>query len=117
MFAMVLTVLEAIVVLLFVPETSSINKTSEDNPKHSAISVSKISNLLNPVSLFQFRAVANDSNKSHNSANVSSLVQIGRIYTMYLLLYSGLELTLSFLTHLRFGYDSMKQDRMMSLQG
>lgn len=122
-FAMILTVLEAIVVLLLLPETSNAAKTarksSQEKQNHSTISLSQISNLLNPVALFQFRAAVNVSNTNHNSANVSSLAQIGRIYTMYLLLYSGLEFTLSFLTRflLRFDYDSMKQGRMYVFAG
>lgn len=41
----------------------------------------------------------------------------GLVYFGYLFLYSGLEFTLSFLTHLRFQYDSMKQGRMYFFVG
>ncbi|VDK21743.1 unnamed protein product [Anisakis simplex] len=41
----------------------------------------------------------------------------GRAYFVYLFIYSGLEFTLSFFTHLRFQYDSMQQGRMYLIAG
>jgi hypothetical protein len=40
------------------------------------------------------------------------LVRLGVIYYVYLFLYSGLEFTLTFLTHHAFGYTSMQQGWM-----
>ena len=36
---------------------------------------------------------------------------------MYLFLYSGLEFTFTFLTHLRFGFTSMQQGKMFLFSG
>ena len=45
------------------------------------------------------------------------LVQLGRVYFLYLFLYSGLEFTLTFVTHHKHSYDSMAQGRMFSFLG
>lgn len=37
---------------------------------------------------------------------------LGSVYFIYLFLYSGLEFTLTFLTHNKFGYTSMQQGLM-----
>ena len=42
---------------------------------------------------------------------------IGRVYFIYLFLYSGLEFTLTFLTHIRFNFDSMQQGKMFLFIG
>jgi hypothetical protein len=44
-----------------------------------------------------------------NAADMARLRTIGRTYFLYLFLYSGLEFTLTFLTHLRFNFTSMDQ--------
>ena len=41
----------------------------------------------------------------------------GRTYFLYLFLYSGLEFTLTFLTHLRFNFTSMDQGKMFLFIG
>ena len=42
---------------------------------------------------------------------------IGRVYFLFLFLYSGLEYTLTFLTHLRFNYNASQQGRMLLFVG
>jgi hypothetical protein len=45
------------------------------------------------------------------------VTSLGSIYFVYLLLYAGLEFTLSFHTHTRFNYDNMQQGRMYFYSG
>lgn len=45
-------------------------------------------------------------------ADSAELRMLGLVYYVYLLLYSGLEFTLTFLTHLSFGFTSMQQGYM-----
>ena len=59
--------------------------------------------------LFQFASL-----KNVNDADMVRLRTIGRTYFLYLFLYSGLEFTLTFLTHLRFNFTSMDQVRDLS---
>ena len=50
-------------------------------------------------------------------SDVGEMRRIGLVYFLYLFFYSGLEFTLTFLTHNRFSYDSMKQGRMFLFIG
>lgn len=67
---------------------------------------------INPFSLFSFKPV-----KHINSEDLVFLQRIGWIYFHYLFLYSGLEFTLSFLTHERFAYSSVDQGYMYLFSG
>merc|ERR1712223_812260 len=67
---------------------------------------------VNPMSLFNFESL--DNLKEGEKA---SLKTIGRSYFLYLFLYSGLEFTLTFLTHLRFNFTSMDQGKMFLFIG
>lgn len=44
--------------------------------------------------------------------DIKKLRTLGTVYFTYLFLYSGLEFTLTFLTHNKFGYTSMQQGWM-----
>lgn len=68
--------------------------------------------LINVIDLFQFTAVA-----SVKEANLKKLRKIGMIYFVYLFIYSGLEFTLTFLTHHVFNYTSMQQGWMFFVLG
>ena len=59
------------------------------------------------VSLFNFSTLDEMA-----EGEKSSLKTLGLSYFIYLFLYSGLEFTLTFLTHLRFGFNSMDQGKM-----
>ena len=59
---------------------------------------------VNPISLFRFASLSNLSARDH-----SALQTQGLVYFVYLFLYSGLEFTLTFLTHNRFNFTSMQQ--------
>lgn len=80
--------------------------------KSLSTSWSQASYLVNPVSLFKFSALGNlKSNEIH------SMRTIGFVYFCYLFLFSGLEFTLTFLMHSRFGYTSMQQGKMFFFIG
>lgn len=62
---------------------------------------------INPVDLFQFNGVS-----SLNRNELEQLRTLGRSYFLYLFIYSGLEFTLTFLTHYSFGFTRMQQGWM-----
>ncbi|KAH3789712.1 major facilitator superfamily domain-containing protein 10-like [Dreissena polymorpha] len=68
--------------------------------------------LINPVSLFKFSSVSKLTTK-----DLSEVRKLGLVYFLYLFLYSGLEFTLTFLTHNRLNYDSMQQGKMFFFIG
>uniref|UniRef100_A0A6A7G3Y4 Major facilitator superfamily domain-containing protein 10-like n=2 Tax=Hirondellea gigas TaxID=1518452 RepID=A0A6A7G3Y4_9CRUS len=68
--------------------------------------------LINPGSLFSFRPIKGISDKER-----SSLVQLGLINFLFLFVYSGLEFTLTFVTHLQHRYDHMAQAYMFVYLG
>lgn len=67
---------------------------------------------VNPWSLFTFQPVQKLPLKDHQV-----LRQCGLVYFLYLLFYSGLEYSLSFLTHNRFHYTRMQQGKMYFFVG
>ncbi|XP_039606802.1 major facilitator superfamily domain-containing protein 10 [Polypterus senegalus] len=73
-------------------------------------------NLLSPLSLFQFSAL-NSKKDAHHKESLQNLKILGLVYFLYLFLFSGLEYTLSFLTHQRFQFNSMQQGKMFFFIG
>ncbi|KAG0712137.1 Major facilitator superfamily domain-containing protein 10 [Chionoecetes opilio] len=74
--------------------------------------VSEAWELVNPRALFSFKSV-----KGLSVEERGRLVHLGRVYFLYLFLYSGLEFTLTFVTHHKHSYDSLDQGRMFSYLG
>ncbi|XP_025920447.1 major facilitator superfamily domain-containing protein 10 isoform X2 [Apteryx rowi] len=72
--------------------------------------------LLSPLALFQFSAVTRGRD-SPSEKNLQNLKILGLAYFLYLFLFSGLEYTLSFLTHQRFQFSSMQQGKMFFFIG
>ncbi|NXG21702.1 MFS10 protein, partial [Grallaria varia] len=72
--------------------------------------------LLSPLALFQFSAVTRGK-ESPSKENLQNLKILGLAYFLYLFLFSGLEYTLSFLTHQRFHFSSMQQGKMFFFIG
>ncbi|KAM6261319.1 major facilitator superfamily domain-containing protein 10 isoform 2-T4 [Porphyrio hochstetteri] len=72
--------------------------------------------LLSPLALFQFSAVTRGK-ESPSDKNLQNLKILGLVYFLYLFLFSGLEYTLSFLTHQRFQFSSMQQGKMFFFIG
>ncbi|KFQ45151.1 Major facilitator superfamily domain-containing protein 10 [Nestor notabilis] len=69
--------------------------------------------LLSPLALFRFSAVTRGK-ESPSEENLQNLKILGLAYFLYLFLFSGLEYTLSFLTHQRF---HMQQGKMFFFIG
>ncbi|CAD6185079.1 unnamed protein product [Caenorhabditis auriculariae] len=67
--------------------------------------------LIRPNALFRFSAVQAPVQKKEE------MQKIGLVYFLYLFLYSGLEFTLPFLTHLRFDFGSMQQGKIYLFTG
>lgn len=68
-------------------------------------------NFIVPKFLFEFKALKMEQKNN-------KLIQTyGYVYFMYLFLYSGLEFTLCFLTHIRFQYDSIQQGKLYFFSG
>lgn len=72
--------------------------------------------LLNPLDLFRFSAVSR-AKEPPSEQRMEKLRRLGLIYFCYLFLFSGLEFTLSFLTHQRFQFTSMQQGKMFFFIG
>ncbi|XP_056314733.1 major facilitator superfamily domain-containing protein 10 [Danio aesculapii] len=72
--------------------------------------------LLHPVALFNFTALTRTENPP-SEQKMQNLKVLGLVYFTYLFLFSGLEFTLSFLTHQRFQFSSMQQGKMFFFIG
>lgn len=68
--------------------------------------------LLSIKHLFTFTAVENT-----DPDDKKKLITLGSVYFVYLFIYSGLEFTLTFLTHHVFKYTSMQQGWMFLVIG
>jgi len=106
--ALVLSVLDVIFLSVFFKESLP---ESRRNSSTSA-TLSQACNYLQPLQLFRFASLTNLEKKEHKD-----LQQIGLAYFIYLFLYSGMEFTLTFLTHIRFGFSPMQQGKMFLFVG
>lgn len=79
----------------------------EKRAKSLARSLNQAVSYISLPALFRFTAVQNISNKDKKE-----LQTLGVVYFVYLFIYSGLEFTLTFLTHHKFGFTSMEQGWM-----
>ena len=84
----------------------------EKRLKNLSSAISQAITYINPISLFNFKSLENLKEEEKTSIRT-----IGRTYFLYLFLYSGLEFTLTFLTHLRFNFTSMDQGKMFLFIG
>lgn len=76
------------------------------------IAIENTKSLVNVKSLFDFKAVSEISSQDRKKLKL-----IGLIYFVYLFIYSGLEFTLTFLTHHVLNYTSMQQGWMFCTIG
>uniref|UniRef100_A0A7E4ZY20 MFS domain-containing protein n=1 Tax=Panagrellus redivivus TaxID=6233 RepID=A0A7E4ZY20_PANRE len=105
-FAMALTILELILIWGLLPETADKSK-----PKQSIFTAAY--DYISPISLLNFKILQ----KSLPKQSLDKIQAYGRVYFIYLFIYSGLEFTLSFYTHIMFKYDGMQQGRMYFVAG
>nr|XP_009858034.1 LOW QUALITY PROTEIN: major facilitator superfamily domain-containing protein 10-like [Ciona intestinalis] len=108
-FGVVITVFDIFYVLKCLPETLHPSKRA----KSIISSFPEFLHLLNPFALFKFSAVKSVTNTKKSS----TLKSLGMVYFLYLFLFSGLEFTLTFLAHKRFGFTRMDQGKMFALLG
>ncbi|KAK0397391.1 hypothetical protein QR680_002110 [Steinernema hermaphroditum] len=106
-FAISLTVVQLFLLVVLLPETLTTPKIALKDILRNVLVY------LNPWSLFSFSALE----ESQSKEALRAIRAYGLVYFLYLFLFSGLEFTLSFFTHLRFGYDSMQQGRMYLFTG
>lgn len=110
LLALAFSMADLLFIWLVLPETLGTNIKSSFSGLHNAV------DLLNPLALFRFSAVGRTS-ESPSKQRMEKLRRLGLIYFCYLFLFSGLEFTLSFLTHQRFKFTSMQQGKMFFFVG
>jgi len=107
-FALILSLADIVFLALFFKESLPASKRTPN----TSVTLSQAMDYISPLQLFRFSAVTNIEERS-----LKELQQIGLAYFIYLFLYSGMEFTLTFLTHLRFNFTSMQQGRMFLFIG
>ncbi|KAG8033983.1 hypothetical protein G9C98_008464 [Cotesia typhae] len=108
MFAFFLSLVDLIYVINSFEETLSVKRRA----KSLARGISGAFIYINPVDLFLFNGVAGLA-----PSELKNLRTLGASYFLYLFIYSGLEFTLTFLTHHFFGFTSMQQGYMFLVIG
>lgn len=108
LYALTLAVLDVLFLVVFLKETLPREKRALSLGSGFRKAVS----LIHPGMLFNFSAV-----KGVNEKDMKGMKSIGLVYFLYLFFYSGLEFTLTFLTHSRFDYNSMQQGKMFFVIG
>lgn len=108
--ALAFSAADLLFIWLVLPETLT------KDMKTSSSSCGDSWDLLSPISLFHFSAVSR-AEEPPSKERMQSLRALGLVYFSYLFLFSGLEFTLSFLTHQRFHFTSMQQGKMFFFIG
>ncbi|XP_030647719.1 major facilitator superfamily domain-containing protein 10 [Chanos chanos] len=112
LLAVLFCVADLLFIFIMLPET-----LLQDNKASGESSVFHQSgDLLSPVALFHFTAVTRTEDPP-SAQKMHRLKVLGLVYFAYLFLFSGLEFTLSFLTHQRFQFSSMQQGKMFFFIG
>lgn len=117
LIAILLSLANLALVVIFFEETNLKKEGASDTRKKSQFmkhenTLKKAFHYVSPWSLFNFSLVRRLSKAEENILKTTGL-----IYFYYLLFYSGLEFTLSFLTHIRFGFSSMDQGKLYLFSG
>ncbi|XP_049645858.1 major facilitator superfamily domain-containing protein 10 [Suncus etruscus] len=110
--ALLLAASDLLFVFCFLPETLPPEKRAPS----MALGFQAAADLLSPLALLRFSAVARGQD-STVAQELSSLRRLGLVYFLYLFLFSGLEFTLSFLAHERFQFSSLQQGKMFFFIG
>lgn len=120
--ALALSILCFFLVLYLIEETNPTKRNKKTEVRNQSKKLhEKIGNrntlnhafhYVNPKSLFKFTLVEQITPNQKNN-----LMTLGATYFYYLLFYSGLEFTLSFLTHIRFQFTSMDQGKLYLYSG
>uniref|UniRef100_A0A667Y0G9 Major facilitator superfamily domain-containing protein 10 n=1 Tax=Myripristis murdjan TaxID=586833 RepID=A0A667Y0G9_9TELE len=110
LLALAFSAADLLFIWLILPETLKKNRS----PVSSGSGETK--DLLSPLALFHFSAVTRTEDPP-SKERMQRLKLLGLVYFLYLFLFSGVEFTLSFLTHQRFQFTSMQQGRMFFFIG
>ncbi|RLU25566.1 hypothetical protein DMN91_001723 [Ooceraea biroi] len=103
LFALLLALSDLFFVAYYLTESLPLKHRASTLAKGLSGAISYI----NPIDLFQFKGVSDLSQRDQRD-----LKTLGRVYFVYLFIYSGLEFTLTFLTHYKYGFTSMQQGWM-----
>ncbi|EHB06981.1 Major facilitator superfamily domain-containing protein 10, partial [Heterocephalus glaber] len=110
--SLLFAVSDLLFILCFLPETLPPEKRAPS----VALGFCAAADLLSPLALLQFSAVAHGRDPPSGDG-LCSLRRLGLVYFLYLFLFSGLEYTLSFLAHQRFQFTSLQQGKMFFFIG
>ncbi|XP_019731741.1 major facilitator superfamily domain-containing protein 10 [Hippocampus comes] len=110
LLALAFSAADLLFIWLMLPETLS------PSAKGSQSGFGDLRDLLSPPALFNFSALTRTKDPP-SEERMERLRASGRVYFCYLFLFSGLEFTLSFLTHQRFHFTSMQQGKMFFFVG
>ncbi|XP_062069254.1 major facilitator superfamily domain-containing protein 10 isoform X2 [Lepus europaeus] len=102
---LLLALVDLLFLFCFLPETLPPEKRAPS----IALGFRAAADLLSPLALLRFSAVARGGEeppKLGPAAGLDTLRRLGLVYFLYLFLFSGLEFTLSFLVHQRFQFSS-----------
>lgn len=110
LLALAFSAADLLFIWLMLPETLT------KDIKTSASGFGDSRDLLDPLALFHFSAVTRTKDPP-SKQKMQKLQVLGLVYFCYLFLFSGLEFTLSFLTHQRFQFTSMQQGKMFFFIG
>lgn len=110
--ALLFAVSDLLFLFCFLPETLPPEKRAPS----LTLGFRAAADLLSPLALLRFSAVAHGQDPPTGD-RLSHLRRLGLVYFLYLFLFSGLEYTLSFLTHQRFQFSSLQQGKMFFFIG
>jgi hypothetical protein len=110
--SLLFAVSDLLFIFCFLPETLPLEKRASS----VTLGFHTAADLLSPLALFHFAAVAR-SQDPPSEDRLGSLRRLGLVYFLYLFLFSGLEYTLSFLAHQRFQFSSLQQGKMFFFIG
>jgi len=108
LFALTLSIVDVFYFVIFFKESLPASRRNQS----TSATFQQALEYVNPVKLFKFSSLANLEKSKHEE-----LQNIGTAYFIYLFLYSGMEFTLTFLTHIRFDFTPMQQGRMFLFVG
>ncbi|XP_066155529.1 major facilitator superfamily domain-containing protein 10 [Euwallacea fornicatus] len=103
LFALLLSLADVIFFALFFKESLP----KEKRAKRFSTTFENAKSLIDARDLFQFKALQTIKNE-----DLMELQRLGLVYFVYMFIYSGLEFTITFLTHHVFNYSSMQQGWM-----
>lgn len=110
--SLLFAVSDLLFIFCFLPETLP----PEKRVPSVALGFRTATELLSPLALLQFSAIARGQ-KPPLGDRLCSLRRLGLVYFLYLFLFSGMEFTLSFLAHQRFQFTSLQQGKMFFFIG